>query len=133
MRLMSGNRMFAASAALTYVTVGALMLVWSLVWYWYLTESEAPRRVYYYLCYGFMGTGIILLLIGFAVGRIGRAAREAELPPKEVTPTVAQIEQTAATRAPTMTPAAPAQPAVGAPPPQAAPPAIPVKQPVTQR
>jgi hypothetical protein len=95
MAMLIKNRMFAAPAALTYVTVGALMVVWSLIWYWYLSESEAPRRTHFYFCYGFLGSGIILLLIGLGVGRLGRSARQAELPPKEATPTVAQTAQPA--------------------------------------
>lgn len=73
----------AARTAVTYVTIGALIEVWSIVWYIWLTQHASPERTEaaFYWCYGFLLTGLVLLAIGFALGRIGRAARHAELPP----------------------------------------------------
>jgi hypothetical protein len=73
-----------ARVALIYITGGALLGVWSGVWYLYLRDSPPTTAVPYYLCTGFLLTGLILILIGFGVGHIGRAARRAELPPPEV-------------------------------------------------
>src|SRR5205823_8454952 len=77
-----------------------------------------------YWCFGFFLTGVTLLVIGLALGRIGRAARHAELPPPEVTQAEAQAEQNAAARAPIVAPTNPATP-LGAPPVQGAHPGVP--------
>jgi hypothetical protein len=74
----------AAFTSLIYITVGALMGVWSGIWYWYLTRhAEEVREFTWYWCYGFLLTGLVLFVIGLAVGQIGRSARHAELPPPE--------------------------------------------------
>jgi hypothetical protein len=86
------------------------MVVWTGIWYWYLTGHAPINEATWYWCYGFLLTGFALLIIGLAIGRIGRSARHAELPPEEVTRTEAQIDQNAAARAP-MVAANPAAPA----------------------
>jgi hypothetical protein len=92
----------AARAALLYITLGSLTLVWSIVWYFWLRSQHAQQDVPFfstaqdYVCLGTLLTGLTLLVIGLAVGRIGRAARHAELPPPEATPTVAQTDRLAA-------------------------------------
>jgi hypothetical protein len=98
----------AARAALAYVTVGALAVVWTGIWFVYLERNPPHTDAPYYWCTGFLITGLTLLAIGLGVGRIGRAARTAELPPPEVTPAVANAEQTAAARAPVVAPVNPA-------------------------
>jgi hypothetical protein len=123
----------AARTALIYVTVGALTLVWTAVYFFYKWNHTGPAdNSAYYWCAGFLATGLTLLLIGFFLGRIGRSARHAELPPKEVTPAVANAEQNAAARAHIVapSPAAPVvagngQPAVAPVPPVATAPATP--------
>jgi hypothetical protein len=122
----------AAKMALAYITIGALMIVWTGVWFAYLYQHQdpPPHPSTYYLCTALMLTGITLLVIGLGLGRIGRAARKAELPPPEAAPTVAHTDQIAArTGAPTPenAPAAPPAQAAPAPPAQA----IPVTPPVT--
>jgi hypothetical protein len=94
--------------ALIYITVGALLAVWSGIWYWYMIGHPPDTDVAWYLCYGVLFTGLILLAIGFGVGQIGRAARHAELPPPEATPTEAAVEQNMAARAPVVAPVNPA-------------------------
>lgn len=107
----------AAYAALMYITVGALLLVWSGVWWWSLSHNPEARDITFYWCYGFMLTGLVLLVIGFGVGQIGRAARHAELPPQEVTAAATRAEQLAAERAPIVQPVNPAvAPLMSAPP-----------------
>jgi hypothetical protein len=118
----------AAYTAVVYITVGALTDVWSSVWYLYLSrDAAAHSAATFYLCYAFMLSGLTLLVIGLAIGRIGRAARHAELPPEEVTAAAAQAEQIAAARPPVAQLLNPgAQPPAPVPP---VPPAAPVKLP----
>lgn len=119
----------AAYLAITYITVGALFDVWTLVWYLYLRHGGYDGPLYY-VCGGFALTGLTLLLIGFSLGQIGRSARNAELPPKEAMPASAVSEQTAAAHPPVVLAAAPpavpgnaaVPPAAGAPPIATAPP-----------
>lgn len=125
----------AAKTSLAYITLGALLIVWTAIWYFYLrdTAAEVPLRTWY-INYGLLATGVVLLVIGLAVGQIGRSARHAELPPPEVTRPEAKIEQTAAARPVVVPPVASAQPGtppVAAPANPAAPqvPAAPVNQP----
>ena len=73
----------AAKTALFYITAGSLMVVWTACW-WIFNRPE--NRTGQLFCVGFFFTGLVLLVIGFSLGRIGREARHAELPPKEVTP-----------------------------------------------
>jgi hypothetical protein len=68
----------APATALTYITVGALMTVWSSVW-WFTRPPHSTIATTVDL--GLFLTGLVLLAIGFAVGQIGRSARAVELPP----------------------------------------------------
>jgi hypothetical protein len=73
---------WTSPTALAYITLGALLTVWSVVGglyaYWYPFEN----RAIYYLGAGILGTGFVLLTIGWSLGWISRSARQAELPPK---------------------------------------------------
>jgi hypothetical protein len=100
----------AARTAVMYITLGALLDVWTVVWYLYLSRHGGSDTAYF-MDYGFFFTGLVLIVIGITIGRIGRSARHAELPP-EVKP-----------QEPT------AQPAVTAPQPQSAPAAPPAGYP----
>ena len=82
-------------ASLTYITLGALTDVWSGVWFWYLREYAPASRLPFFFCYGFLLTGLVLLVIGLGMGQLGRAARSAELPPTEVTTSVARRDEIA--------------------------------------
>jgi len=87
----------AFPTALVYITVGVLIDIWTVVaWIFYPPETNSGK----FWVAGFMVTGFALLLIGLLLGPIGRSARGAELPPKEVTPAVAQTDQTAAANPP---------------------------------
>ena len=78
----------AAHMAILYVTIGALLMVWSGVWYAWMMHTTAPdpnqphNDGYLYLCYAIFFSGLTLFVIGFALGRIGRAGRTAEMPPE---------------------------------------------------
>ena len=78
----------AAHMAIFYVTIGALLMVWSAVWYAWMIHKGSPDAGqpssdgYMYLCYAIFFSGLTLFIIGLALGRIGRAARHAEMPPE---------------------------------------------------
>lgn len=72
----------AARTSVIYITTGALMIVWTAIWYlWLRHRDPGQESAQYYWCLGFFLSGVVILAIGFALGRIGRAARHAELPP----------------------------------------------------
>ncbi len=83
----------SAPTSLFYITIGALMTVWSAIWFFYLSRNESDHQIVYYLCTGFLVTGLVLITIGFLIGPLGRHARKAELPPTEAMGTVVQSEQ----------------------------------------
>jgi hypothetical protein len=73
----------AARMSIMYVTAGALIDVWSIIYWVYLNRHpDGHTDVTYYWVYGFFFSGLVLLVIGLALGRIGRAAQHAELPPE---------------------------------------------------
>ena len=104
----------AARTALVYITVGALTVIWTGVWYVYLRNHPPENGTIYYWCGGFMVTGITLTLIGLALGRIGRAAQRADLPPQQV-PHPSDAEAPTAVVVPGQTVTAPAGPVVVTP------------------
>ena len=72
----------AARTSVMYITA-ALVDVWTIIYWTYLVRHpEGHTDATYYWVYGFFFTGLVLLVIGLALGRIGRAARHAELPPE---------------------------------------------------
>jgi hypothetical protein len=72
-----------------------------------MTGHPPENAATWYWCYGFLLTGLALLVIGLAIGPIGRAARHAELPPAEVTPAETNIQRTAASHPPAAVPLQP--------------------------
>lgn len=70
----------SATTALIYITLGALIGVWSGIYYFYLRTHSGTDIAYLYVA-GFFLTGLVLFMIGLAVGRIGHAARQAEVAP----------------------------------------------------
>jgi hypothetical protein len=87
----------AFATALTYITVGTLIGIWTIVAFRYY-PPETDRG--HFLLIGSMASGIALLVIGLLVGVIGRAARHAELPPAEVAHAVEQANVQAAAHPP---------------------------------
>ena len=116
------NPSAAFPTSLIYITVGTLIDIWTIVSLFFYPPSTDWGL---FLVVGFLVTGLALLTIGLLLGPIGRAARHAELPPTEVTPAVAQAEQTAAAPPPTVVPVNPA--------PQAATPIVVARESVTDR
>jgi RsiW-degrading membrane proteinase PrsW (M82 family) len=78
----------AARISLTYITIGAMSVIWTGVWYVYLYNNPPETHSVFYLCAGFLVTGLILILIGFGLGHIGRSAQCADLPAQHVVPAV---------------------------------------------
>jgi hypothetical protein len=66
-----------AKLAISYITCGTLMIVWSIIWLVYLT---LPRDVsgYVYIASGVVLSGIAVVLIGMKVGDIGKEANTDE-------------------------------------------------------
>src|SRR5690242_613674 len=83
----------AFATALTYITVGTLVTIWTIVAFRYY-PPETDRG--HFLLIGTMASGGAVLVIGLLIGVIGRAARHAELPPAEVAPAVEQASVQAA-------------------------------------
>ncbi len=110
---------FGPITALAYVTCGALMCVWTLVWYFTRNSDELTRTQWFWVT-GLFLSGMTFVTLGLILGRLGRAARQAELPPAEAATAEAAIQQTAAANPPAvMTPTVPG----------AAPPAAPTVNP----
>jgi hypothetical protein len=70
--------------AVMYITIGALLGVWSVIYFIYISRRGALDPDYatdasYLWCLGFFLSGMVLIGIGLLVGRIGRSAREAEV------------------------------------------------------
>jgi hypothetical protein len=73
-----------ARTAIIYITLGALLLVWCGVWWYYLHNNPPQTDKPYYWLVGSVGTGLTLLIIGFGLGRIGREAKKADAPAAKV-------------------------------------------------
>lgn len=86
----------AGRAALIYITVGALTVIWTGVWYVYLVNNPRTDGAYYW-CTGFLVTGVTMILIGAALGMISRSARPADLPAAGVPVAVVSLQPNAAT------------------------------------
>jgi hypothetical protein len=79
----------AAHMAIIYVTVGALVMICSAFWYAWMYFHQAPGG-WMYVCGAIFCCALAVFIIGFALGRIGRAGRRAELPPEVSTSYTAQ-------------------------------------------
>ena len=84
-----------AKMAITCITCGTLMVVWSLVWLVYLT---LPREFsgYVYIASGIVVSGIAVVLIGMKVGNIGKEANtddpEVRIPTTQPSPTTKKTD-----------------------------------------
>lgn len=86
----------AGRAAVIYITVGALTVIWTGVWYVSLFNNP-PTGSAYYWCTGFLVTGLVMMLIGAGLGMISRSARHADQPLAAVPVTVVNLQPNAAT------------------------------------
>jgi hypothetical protein len=94
----------APSTSLSYITIGAIMAVLAGTSCFFFDGESS--RVFGYIRTSFLVLGIVLVVIGFTVGHIGRAARKSELPPGDATHTVVRESQTPIARGPATQPAA---------------------------
>src|SRR5260370_30015421 len=76
----------SARMALGYITFGALMMVWTAIWFIYLQRHQPVRDATWLWCSGFFLTALTFLGIGLTVGHIGRAARQAHINAPAATP-----------------------------------------------
>jgi hypothetical protein len=118
---------FGPRVAITFITVGALIDVWTAVWYFaFIRPQPGPMtNNQWFWTVGLLLTGLTFIVIGAFLGSIGRAARKAELPPTdETTRAEAKIQANAAANpatagavvpgvVPGTAPAAPAAPPPG--------------------
>ena len=70
--------------ALVYVTVGALLVVWTGVWYAVYHDGPISQSGRFWLL-GLFFTGLALIVIGVVMGPLARYERDSELPPIETT------------------------------------------------
>jgi hypothetical protein len=90
---------FGPKLSIGFVTGGALLDVWSLVWRFTIAETALTSMQKFWF-YGFLLTGATFIGIGLLLGSIGRAARKAELPPTTDTVRAEENVQVAAAAAP---------------------------------
>lgn len=89
---------FGPRTAIIYITIGSLIDVWTMVWYFTYARGEQgniSRDTWFWLA-GLFLTGLTLIVIGILVGEIGRKARKAEMPPPDAQYQEATIQETAA-------------------------------------
>jgi len=127
---------FGPRTALGYITGGLMLDVWTAVYYFAYVRPAGPvSNTTWFWLIGLFLTGLVFIGLGSFLGPIGRAARQAELPPPEAIQAEAAIQQTAAANPPAVaatgvagttaaTPANPAVPVQAAPMPQAGMPAV---------
>lgn len=89
---------FGPGLALTFITVGALIDVWTGVYYLLaiLPQGGPSSENQLFWVLGLFLTGLTFLVVGITLGPIGRAARQAELPPAGAMRTEGSIQRTAA-------------------------------------
>src|SRR5262245_26449673 len=70
-----------AKYSIYYLTAGALVMIWSAVWFYYLLQHDYPAGdIRYYLCTGLLLSGAAVFVIGSLIGWIGREAKHADVP-----------------------------------------------------
>ncbi|MFO0801215.1 MAG: hypothetical protein U0804_27430 [Gemmataceae bacterium] len=95
---------FGPKLSIAFITGGALVDVWDLVWYFTLAPHPLTPPLQF-MFWGLLLTGAVFLTIGFFLGSIGRAARKAELPPTAETTRAEAAVQAAAAANPALAPA----------------------------
>ncbi len=65
----SFSRSFQSTrSSLGYITIGALVIAWTGIWFYYLLNHPTNNAVIYYLATGTLISGITLVLIGLCAG-----------------------------------------------------------------
>ena len=69
----------SAAGAITYVTVGTLLMIWSgLYYYFFLMREPNPSPEQSFTCLGIILSGFAIAAIGLLFGLIGRGAKAAD-------------------------------------------------------
>ena len=71
---------FGPKLSIGFITGGTLLDVWILVWRFTIAGPELTSTERFWFT-GLLLTGATFIVIGLMLGRIGRAARKAEMPP----------------------------------------------------
>src|SRR5262245_30885919 len=87
---------FGPRLAVAYVTIGALICVWTGVWYYGFGRGGNLTPNQWFWVTGFFLSGLTLMVIGLLIGPLGQYARKSEMPPPEAEKPEAQIQETAA-------------------------------------
>lgn len=106
---------FGPKTALGYVTGGSLLVIWTLVWYFTIGQHRELTDTTRFVLIGLGLTGATFVFLGLFLGPLGRAARQAELPPADAMRAEAAIQQTAAANMPAAVAQVPAAPVAAAP------------------
>ena len=88
----------SAAGAIAYVTVGTLLMVWSVLWYAYFLYNRPDAPVWQrFTCTGMIISGLAVVAIGLLFGLIGREAKVADTTVAVVAPeaTVPVVESPA--------------------------------------
>jgi hypothetical protein len=99
-----------AKLAVSYITCGTLMIVWSAIWLFYLTvPADISGTVY--IATGVILSGIAVVLIGLSLGDIGKEAnrdeaqiKEAEVGIPQTQPSVSTVKTDPSVTVPPQTP-----------------------------
>lgn len=106
---------FGPKTALGYVTGGSLLCIWTLVWYFTIGQHRELTDTTRFFLIGLVLTGVTFVFLGLTLGPLGRAARQAELPPADALHAEAVIQQTAAAHLPGAAVPAAGMPVAGMP------------------
>jgi len=65
-----------AGTAVTNVTIGSLLVIWSGLWLYYLVRNDPDHSFWTYLASGSLLTGLALLVVGMSMGLVRRNTEE---------------------------------------------------------
>ena len=65
------RRLALLRSAFFYLTLGALTVIWSGLWYWYLGHHAPVRDYVWYICDGLILTGLLLMGVSGLIYRAG--------------------------------------------------------------
>jgi hypothetical protein len=69
----------SVSSAITYVTVGVLLIIWASLWYFYFISSDPNSSIWQrFFCMGILWSGVAVTAIGLLFGLIGNVAKAAD-------------------------------------------------------
>ena len=90
---------FGPRTALWFVTGGALLSIWTALYYFMMVDG-APTHTTKFVLVGLFLSGLVFVMMGLFLGPLGRVARQSELPPVAATQAEAAIQHAAAANPP---------------------------------